>query len=323
MGAFASRPPVPLAVTGLVALLLVTTLAFNAPAILGGGTTYRAEFAEAAGLQDDDLVTVAGVEVGRVDAVELAGDRVLVTFTVEDAWVGDETAASIEIKTLLGAKYLALDPRGQAELDPERPIPLDRTASPFDVVEAFNGLSSSIDALDTDQLAASLTTLADTFRETSPEVRGALEGLSRLSRTIASRDEELRRLLAGTENLAGVLADRNAEVERLLGDGNLLLAEVQRRRDAISALLDGTRELAEQLRGLVADNRDELQPTLEALDQVLAVLQRNADQLEDALRLQAVFVRLFANALGNGRWFDNYVCALLPPEIGPINEGGC
>ena len=53
------------------------------------------------------------------------------------------------------------------------------------------------------------------------------------------------------------------------------------------------------------------------------MLQRNADQLEDALRLQAVFVRLFANALGNGRWFDNYVCALLPPEIGPINEGGC
>ena len=122
---------------------------------------------------------------------------------------------------------------------PGRPIPLDRTASPFDVVEAFNGLSSSIDALDTDQLAASLTTLADTFRETAPEVRGALEGLSRLSRTIASRDEELRRLLAGTENLAGVLADRNAEVERLLADGNLLLAEVQRRRDAIRALLDG------------------------------------------------------------------------------------
>src|SRR5688572_31241794 len=94
MGAFADRPPVPLAVTGLVVLLLVTTLAFNAPAIFAGGTTYQAEFAEAAGLQEDDLVTVAGVEVGRVGAVELAGDRVLVTFTVEDAWVGDETAAS-------------------------------------------------------------------------------------------------------------------------------------------------------------------------------------------------------------------------------------
>ena len=141
MGAFASRPPVPSAVTGLVALLLVSVLAFNAPTVFGGGTTYQAEFTEAAGLQEDDLVTVAGVEVGRVDAVELAGDRVLVTFSVDDVWVGDETAASIEIKTLLGAKYLALDPRGQAELDPERPIPLERTASPFDVVEAFNGLS--------------------------------------------------------------------------------------------------------------------------------------------------------------------------------------
>lgn len=323
MPAFSNRPPVPIAVTGLLAILLVTVLAFNGPAIFGGGTTYQAEFSEAAGLQEADLVAIAGVEAGRVDSVELAGDRVLVTFTVDKAWVGDRTSASIEIKTLLGAKYLALDPRGDAELDPDEVIPLARTAAPFDVVDAFNGLSGTIDQLDTTQLAQSLETLADTFRDTPPEIRGAVDGLSRLSRTIASRDEEIRTLLAGTRNLSGVLADRNAEVELLLSDGNLLLAEVQRRREAISALLDGTRDLSVQLRGLVADNREQLRPTLEALDRVAAVLQRNQESLEEAVRLQPVFTRLFQNAVGNGRWFDNYVCALVPPQQGPINESGC
>jgi phospholipid/cholesterol/gamma-HCH transport system substrate-binding protein len=323
MVSFSNRRPLPIAISGLLAILLVTVLAFNGPAIFGGGTTYRAEFAEAAGLQDDDIVTIAGVRAGRVDSVELAGDRVLVAFTVDEAWVGDRTSASIEVRTLLGAKYLALDPQGDAALDPEQPIPLARTTTPFDVVEAFNGLSGTIDQLDTEQLAASLRTLADTFRDTPPEVRGALDGLSRLSTTIASRDEEIRRLLAGTRNLSGVLAERNAEFELLLSDGNLLLAEVQRRRDAISALLDGTRAVSVQLRGLVEDNRDQLTPTLESLDRVAAVLQRNVEQLEEALRLQAVFVRLFANTVGNGRWFDNYVCALVPPEFGPVNEGGC
>jgi len=318
-----ARNPVATAVIGLLTVVLIVVLAFNGPAIFGGGNTYRAEFAEAAGLKSGDMVTVAGVEAGRVDSVELAGDRVLATFTVADAWVGDRTSASIQIRTLLGAKTLALDPQGDAELDPDRPIPLRRTASPFDVVEAFDGLSGTIDQIDTGRLALSLDTLAETFRGAAPEVRGTLDGLSRLSTTIASRDEEIRTLLAGTRNLSGVLADRNAEVVKLLSDGNLLLAEIQRRREAISALLDGTRALSDQLRGLVADNRDQLGPTLEQLDRVAALLQRNKDALGEGVGNLAVFLRLFTNATGNGEWFDNYVCGLVPPPIGPINPKGC
>lgn len=318
-----TRNPVATAIIGLLVVVLVVVLAFNGPAIFGGGTTYRAEFREAAGLTPGDKVTVAGVEAGRVQDVELEGDHVLVTFRVTDAWVGDRTSASIQIRTLLGAKYLALDPQGDQDLEPDRTIPLARTSSPFDVVEAFNGLSGTLDQIDTGQLAQSLNTLSDTFKDTPPEIRGALDGLSRLSTTIASRDEEIRKLLAGTHELAGVLADRNADVEKLLKDGNLLLDELQRRRDAISRLLDGTIALSEQLRGLVADNKDQLTPTLEQLDRVAALLQRNKDSLGAGIRDLAVFVRLFANATGNGEWFDNYICALLPPSVGPINHEGC
>ncbi|QYN35121.1 MCE family protein [Pseudonocardia sp. DSM 110487] len=318
-----TRNPVATAVIGLLVIVLVVVLAFNGPALFGGGTTYKAEFREAAGLTAGDMVTVAGVEAGRVQDVELEGDHVLVTFKVTDAWVGDRTSASIEIRTLLGAKTLALDPQGDEELRADRTIPLSRTSSPFDVVEAFDGLSGTLDQIDTGQLADSLDTLSETFRDTPPEIRGALDGLSRLSTTIASRDEEIRRLLAGTHELAGVLADRNGEVEKLLKDGNLLLGELQRRREAISKLLDGTIALSEQLRGLVADNEEQLRPTLEQLDRVAALLQRNRDSLGAGIRDLAVFVRLFTNATGNGEWFDNYVCALLPPSVGPINPGGC
>jgi phospholipid/cholesterol/gamma-HCH transport system substrate-binding protein len=318
-----TRNPVATAIIGLLVIVLVVVLAFNGPALFGGGTTYKAEFREAAGLTAGDMVTVAGVEAGRVQDVELEGDHVLVTFKVTDAWVGDRTSASIQIRTLLGAKTLALDPQGDDDLDPDRTIPLSRTSSPFDVVEAFDSLSGTLDQIDTGQLAQSLNTLSDTFRDTPPEIRGALDGLSRLSTTIASRDEEIRRLLAGTHQLAGVLADRNAEVEKLLKDGNLLLGELQRRREAISRLLDGTIALSEQLRGLVADNSEQLRPTLEQLDRVAALLQRNRDSLGAGIRDLAVFVRLFANATGNGEWFDNYICALLPPSVGPINPGGC
>jgi phospholipid/cholesterol/gamma-HCH transport system substrate-binding protein len=319
-----TRRPVPLAVGGLALLALVVLLAFNAPALLSTATTYRADFTEAAGLQAGDLVTIAGVEAGRVGAVRLDGDHVRVTFAVEDAWVGDQTSASIQIRTLLGAKYLALDPQGSGPLDPSTPIPLSRTASPLDVVAAFDGLSGTIDRLDTKQLATSLETLAATFRDTHGEVRGALDGLSRLSTTVAGRDDEIRELLAGTHRLSGVLAARTDGVTALLADGNRLLAELQRRQDAIARLLTGTRRLAQQLTGLVADNQAQLRPTLETLGRVVDVLQRNQDDLAATIKNEAVFIRLFTNAVGEGRWFDSYICGLLPtPTIGLLNPGGC
>ncbi|MER7434895.1 MULTISPECIES: MCE family protein [Pseudonocardia] len=309
------KRPVLTAVIGLVLIAALTLAAFNYEAIFSGATRYTAEFPEAAGLQANDRVTVAGVEAGRVQDVSLDGDHVKVEFTVEDAWVGNRTTASIEIATLLGSKFLALDPRGDAEQDPDQPIGRDRTKSPFDVVDAFNGLSGTIDQLDTTQLASSLTTLSDTFRDTPPEIRGALDGLSRLSNTISSRDAELKKLLANTRQLSTTLADRRGDVVKLVNDGNLLLGELQRRKDAIANLLDGVQRLSIQLRGLVADNQAQLRPALETLDRVLAVLEENRDNLGEILDKEAVFVRVFGNALGNGRWFDNYVCGLVPPAI--------
>ncbi|MDT7597739.1 MAG: phospholipid/cholesterol/gamma-HCH transport system substrate-binding protein [Pseudonocardiales bacterium] len=326
-----SRPrhPIAIGIAGLVILALLATAAYNADRLpfIGGGTIYTAQFSDAAGLRAGDPVYIAGVEVGRVTAIELAGDRVRASLRVRNAWLGDQTNAAIEIKSLLGAKSVSLDPRGQRALDPRTPIPLSRTASPYDVVEALGGLSGTLQQIDTAQLEQSLQTLADTFRATPADVRGTLNGLSRLSETIAGRDQQIHHLLAGTEALTGVLAGRNAEFERLLADGNLLLAEVRRRREAISALLTDVQALSLQLRGLVADNTAQLRPALQQLDRVAAVLQRNQLNLDRGLALEPVFIRLFTNTLGNGRWFDNYICGLLPPPtaLGPltINERGC
>ncbi|MGH3824270.1 MAG: MCE family protein [Pseudonocardiaceae bacterium] len=323
------RHPIAIGIVGVVVLALLATAAYHAERLpfIGGGTTYTAEFSDAANLTAGDPVYIAGIEVGRVSAVELAGDRVRVALRIGEAWLGDETNAAIEIKSLLGAKSVSLDPRGERALDPRTPIPLRRTASPYDVVDALNGLSGTLQQIDTGQLEQSLQTLADTFRDTPEEVRGTLDGLTRLSQTIASRDQEIRHLLAGTDTLSRVLASRNAEFERLLADGKALLTEIRRRREAISALLSSVQALSLQLRGLVADNSAQLRPALEQLDRVAAVLQRNQDNLAQGLQLEPVFIRLFANTLGNGRWFDNFVCGLLPPPtaLGPltINEEGC
>lgn len=169
--------PITVAVGGLLVMLLavVSSLWFEDLPIIGGAVSYQVEFSEVGGLRSEDPVRIAGIRAGKVESVELAGDRVLVTFRVSEAWIGDRTTAAIGLETLFGAKYLALDPRGSRTQDPQVPIPLARTTSLFDVTEAFNGLSETVGDIDIDQLARSFETLAGTFRGTPDEAGAALQ----------------------------------------------------------------------------------------------------------------------------------------------------
>ncbi|TVT56287.1 MCE family protein [Amycolatopsis rhizosphaerae] len=326
MRSFRSRSPVRIGLVSGVLLLVAALLTLFWDDLPGlGGTTYTAEFGEAAGLKAGDEVRIAGTKAGKVTRVALAGDHVEVTFRVDDAWVGDQTVAAIHLKTVLGAKDLALDPRGDHDQDPAPPIPLARTVSPYDVTDAFGDLATTVDQLDTSKLADAFRSLSQTFDATTPEdVRGALTGLASLSQTISSRDTQLKQLLAGTAKVSGVLAQRTDQVAQLISDGTVLLGEFQRRRQAIGSLLEGTRSLAQQVKGLIDDNSARLGPALEQLDRVTDVLQRNQNTLDRSLSLAGPFYRLVGDAMGNGAWIDTYVCGLvatgttgcMPPKPG-------
>jgi len=328
MRSFRERNPAVLGVVGTLVLAGIAALVFfyaDIP-VLGGTTTYQAEFTEAAGLRPDDEVRVAGIKVGEVTDVELVEDRVLVSFRVGDAWIGDTTTAAIKLKTLLGRKFLALHPTGGTTLDPDRPIPLDRTVTPYDVTAAFEGLADTAGAIDTAQLAQSFRTISDTFADSPKHVRSALDGLSALSKTISSRDDQLAKLLDNTRQITRTLSGTNDEFDKLIDDGNLLLTELANRRDAIHDLLTGTTDLAAQLSGLVADNQRQLAPALSQLDTVTGILRRHTDDIDKSLELAGPYFRLVNNATGSGRWIDNYLCGLVEtnrdPCVPPRLSGG-
>ena len=309
---FSSRNPKIIGAIGLVFILVILFAAFNASKlpIIGGGTTYTAMFNEDAGLRPNDDVRIAGVKVGTVSGASLDGDKVKVTFKVKNGFVGDESTVAIKLKTLLGAKYLAIDSMGTKKQDSHQTIPVSRTSSPFDIYPAFTQLTKTIDTIDQAQLAKAFGVLSSDFANTPSSVKPVLTGLSRLSNTIASRDTELRLLLSKAQSVTAVLAGRDQQLQQLLSDGGLLLDELNARRDAIHALLINTTTLSIQLEGLVSDNQKTIGPMLDNLHGVLALLQNNQDSLDRGLQLLAPFYRVFANALGNGRWFDNYICNL-------------
>jgi phospholipid/cholesterol/gamma-HCH transport system substrate-binding protein len=327
---FSSRNPTAIGAIGLVLIMVILWSGFNAGKlpIIGGGTEYTALFTEDAGLGPNNDVRIAGVKVGSVSSVALENDHVKVKFKIKNAYIGDQSTIAIKLKTLLGAKYLAIDSQGTAKQKPSKTISVARTTSPFDVYPAFTELTQTVDAINTTDLAKAFDVLSEDFSKTPASVKNVVTGLSRLSTTIASRDSQLRTLLAKTKDVTGVLADRDTQLQRLFADGGLLLDELNARRDAIHSLLINTTTLSIQLEGLVADNTKTIGPLLDNLHQVLSLLQANQDSLDRGLALLAPFFRVFNNSIGNGRWFDNYICNLSPGGILALanlatQDGGC
>ena len=317
---FRERNPVVIGAVSLAVIALLILGAFRAQdlPLIGGGDTYYAAFSEAGGLKANDEVRIAGVRVGKVEDVALDGDHVKVTFRVDTkSAFGDETHAAIKVKTLLGAMFLALEPAGSGQLDEGSEIPVDRTTSPYDVVQAFSGLASTSERIDTDRLARSLTTLADLTRNTPKEFRDALDGVSRLSTNIAARDDQINTLLKNLKRVSSVLDDRDQDIVGLMKDSDVLFRALVARREAVHNLLVSTSSLSRELTALIRQSRADLAPALDHLDNVVAVLNKNEDNLDNSLRLMAPFYRVFASTLGNGPWFDTYIQNIAPvPEVG-------
>ncbi|WP_274561088.1 MCE family protein [Streptomyces spiramyceticus] len=322
---FRERNPVTIGAVGLTTIALLIAAAFNVESLplIGNGEKYSAALSEAGGLKPGDEVRIAGVKVGKVDDVDLDEDHVKVTFRIKGGpEFGTRTGASIRIKTILGAKYLALEPKGPGQMRPGSEIPLSRTVAAYDVVEAFSDLTTTTEKIDTEELATALDTISATFEDSPAEVRASIKGLSKISRTIASRDKALRELLGHANGVTGVLSERSGEFTKLVKDGDKLFKEIAERRQVIHALLKSSVALGIQLSGLVEDNRKEIGPALSNLNAVVKLLERNQESLNRSVKLMAPFARVFTNTLGNGRWFDSYIQNMVAPTpVTPRTEG--
>jgi phospholipid/cholesterol/gamma-HCH transport system substrate-binding protein len=317
---FRERNPVKIGAISLAVMLALMVVAFKAGdlPIIGGGDTYHAAFSEAGGIKANDEVRIAGVRVGKVTGVELAGGHVDVKFKVDTpSKFGKETGAEIKVKTLLGAMYLALQPKGEGQLDKGTTIPLSRTKSAYDVVQAFSGLADRAEKIDTERLAKSIDTIADLTKDTPAAFQGTLRGLSRLSETVASRNDQIGQLLKNLDTVSGTLAARDQDIVKLMKDSDVLLRALVQRRQAVHELLVSTSRLSTELTSLVKQSRADIKPALSNLEGVVNVLLKNQANLDESLRLMAPFYRVFANTLGTGPWFDTYIENLkFPAKVG-------
>jgi phospholipid/cholesterol/gamma-HCH transport system substrate-binding protein len=109
--------------------------------VWGGGYRVVANFDNVSGLGQGAPVEVAGVQVGRVEAIRLtSGDRAVVTLRLEPGLqLHDDAIASVRTKGIIGDKFIQLSPGNSEKLisaggtihDTESNIDLEQLISSF------------------------------------------------------------------------------------------------------------------------------------------------------------------------------------------------
>jgi phospholipid/cholesterol/gamma-HCH transport system substrate-binding protein len=300
----------------LVACLVLVSFGYTGLPFWPQGKNYEAYFTDAGGITPGNDVNVSGIKVGKVNSVELAGDSALVKFTADrKVRVGDQSLVAIKTDTVLGQKSLSVTPKGSGSTTM---IPLGRTTTPYTLNTALQDLGQNAGELDKPKFEQALQVLTDTLRDATPQLRGALDGVTDLSRSINKRDEALEQLLAHAKKVSDTLAQRSGQVNQLITDGNLLFAALDEKRQALSNLIGGIQAVSEQLSGFVADNKREFGPALQKLNAVLDNLLERKEHIGEALRRLPPYATALGEVVGNGPGFNINLYGLPPATLSEV-----
>jgi phospholipid/cholesterol/gamma-HCH transport system substrate-binding protein len=291
---------------GAVAL---TVIAVVLGAIMGighlslGQTGYRGEFAQAAQISAGDPVTVAGISVGEVNGVALAGDHVTVTFKVRNnVHLGTQTRAAIKLTTLLGRRYLELSPDGGGELD-HRTIALKNTAVPYNLQDTLADATTTFEQVDADRIAQSMSTLSQGLAGIPDALPQALTNVKALADIVAARRDQIGSLLKNVDTITAMIRDQKANLGALVIQGRDLLSEITTRSAAVHRLIDSATALITLIKGILNDEPS-INAMLANLQKFSGNVAKNDALLRSFLQSAPIAFRNMANASGSGTALD-------------------
>lgn len=312
---FRERSPAIVGIISIIAIAAATTFAFFVDRIPALKQAYevKAEFKDAAGVQSENQVRVAGIKVGTVSDIRLEDDHVLVTMEIENGTeIPADSFAEIKLATLLGTKFIDLEAKGgEPFLEDGDVIPIDRTSVPYEIYQASNQGTDVLEDLDGEALNDMLRELTKLTSVAEDEVGSALEGLNELGAGLNEKDEELRSLLSGSRELTALLSDEGDELVRLIDASNDVLGSLARKRENLQSLLAVTKQMAGTVTQVLRENRGNLDGILTDLHSALVVLDRNVEHINVALEYSGASSRYFGSIFTQGRWADILNCATI------------
>lgn len=288
---------------------------------IGPSNGYRVEMADVTGLEEGDLVRVAGVRVGQVDGLDVIEEnKVLVSFHVEsEQQLTDQTQVLVRYENLLGDRYLELrqQPGEGQELDPGATIPASRATPALDLDVLLNGFRPLFRGLQPDQVNELATNLIATLQGQGGTVQSLLQRTSSLANGLADDGEAITSLIDNLNVLLGSLDSRDAQLRQTITQFKRLVTGLADDRDPITSSVVAINGMAAELTELFSQSRGQFASTVIAVDRLARLLNTNTKTLNNVLDSLPAAYQTLDRIGSHGTFFNFYLCSVQVKISGP------
>ncbi|MGV0741322.1 MlaD family protein [Mycolicibacterium sp. XJ870] len=326
----------------IVCFMLTWTILVTLRRDVSGPTnTYTAVFTDVTGLRVGSDVRMAGVRVGRVDAVELEGtldDTVAkVRFRIaRDQPIYGNTKASVVYQNIIGQRYLGLSLAefGRPERLPDgAQIPLAHTEPSFDITNLLNGFEPLFTLLDPSNRGNLSNALIRALQGDADSVAVLISETSQLARSMAGPDQILGRVIEGLNAVTANLASQGTQLQTTLTQVRAVVAGLNSHRDELIASTGSVALVVSRLSAITPAVQPELQDMLNREPGFLATMIRNRDGwatigsnlpavLKGVSRITGDSTAMSAQACDFNFTIFNFLKPIVPTIVNAATPGG-
>ncbi len=267
----------------LMGLLILTYFTFRVSKwglIAERGYRVTVDFETAAGLEPKGDVKMAGVPIGKVEDIQLAGNRARLVLRIRpEVHIPVDSVASIQTQGLLGEKYVELLP-GK---DSQRTLPpggqVTNTLAPTNL----DAIVRKVETISED-VKKFTATLADTFgteegKQAMADILRDVRAATASLRTVVEGNEErFDRILANIDRLSGDLSEISSANKE---DVRTAIANLREFSETLKtetpALARKLEAMSDNVSSVIVDNRENLKEGIQNLKTASAKLDNTLD----------------------------------------------
>ncbi|NMO00735.1 MCE family protein [Gordonia sp. TBRC 11910] len=255
-------------IAAVIVLAVVGLVAVGIYVLTPGKGHITANFDEAGQIRTGDSVRVAGIPVGNVVGVKLAGDHVAVTMSVDkSAFIGSDSTADVKMLTVVGGNFIDITSIGDRPLG-DTPIPVTRTSVPYSLTEVFQIAQPKISKIDATPLRKTLVELNAGFADNPTAFRSDLTILSSMLTNLNQKQDEFGAMLKMAGDYTKVVNANGDVITALVQNLSLFFSEYDdfgRRLNSAAFALTG---ILGKVAGVLASYRDDIDPLVRQLDAI-------------------------------------------------------
>ncbi len=276
-------------VVGMVILGVLTLYAGGFEDWLKNRYALRAYFNRVDGLQKDDIVTLAGVEVGKVKKIGLFDHRVEVVMLVDgDVVVREDSKARVESESLIGGKYLGITV-GSLDARPLEDGEVIQTEEAADVTQTLQEVA---------EVATDLRTLVRNFNENQENLASQIDGIlgenrenirtsfETLSRIVTENEEGIKESIDALRKAGPQLSEAVESVNKIAkkiesGEGTIgKLVQDDTLYEDMRELSGSLQEASSTVTRILGDNEEDIRETIAALREATPKLKETMERID-------------------------------------------